>query len=169
MQSCRPNTIAAARSTVDRAAFLLAPSLGAFPGNSPSEFKVTVVNKSKVKIDELIVDRCKHLYRKVCGQIDVGGECTIEEAEVLLTTIDSLRTAIEAAKYRAEHPRPEIGSEIEVYRFNHECREDFVTGTVISDDGDEIEVEVAPGVVVVANWEKDQELWVDWSDEDESD
>jgi hypothetical protein len=139
-----------------------------------------VIIEGKVKIDDHFVKQCEHLRNEVAALLKAGSECTTEEAETLMKSINMLRDSIsiQCPNYWDETPRPEIGSEIEVWRFE---RGDVVIGTVLVCKGDKVKVQVPeriipartekiiPGFTVTADWEDEHDQWVDWSEEAEED
>jgi hypothetical protein len=135
---------------------------------------MSVKIESKIKFEAEFVERCQALLSEA-NRFTGGSECTIGEAERLLNLISKLRDSVQFARHAVEYPRPKVGGEVEVFRF---ASGDVVKGIVIADDGDEIEVnirervipptpqQIVPGFTITANWEKEQQQWTDWSEEE---
>ena len=147
-----------------------------FPASGPEVF-MSDKRKVSIDIDEVIVDRCKHVHDKVRAKFGAGGECCAEEANGLLITLSSIQNAIRSAVNNAEleaaMARPAIGQTFSAWRINYD---DHPTGTVIADDGDKVTIEVPesvippserrviPGYTFKAEWDDEYECWVDLSD-----
>ena len=152
-----------------------------YPAPGPEVF-MSDKRKVSIDIDEVIVDRCKHVHDKVRAKFGAGGECSAEEANGLLITLsriqDAIRCAVNNAELEARMARPEIGETFSAWRFNYG---DDPIGTVIADDGVKVTIEVpasviparpkqiVPGFTYGAAWDDEHAGWIDWSDKDETD
>jgi hypothetical protein len=109
------------------------------------------------------VPRLKAIYWDAAATFRERGGYTVEEAEAALESIERLinhplRHSIRRAKECVAGTL--IGSNVEVQRPFHESN---VSGTVVSDDAEQIEVEVEPGFTLKASWDWDREQWVSYS------
>ena len=137
---------------------------------------MSVTNNGKVKIDGTFVERCESLHSAAAARFKAGSACTTEEAEDLLKLIFKLRSSIQiqCPNHSDETPRAEIGSEVEVWRFESG---DVVKGTILVRKGDKVKVQVPeriipartkhiiPSFIVTAEWDDEHEQWIDWAEE----
>jgi hypothetical protein len=135
---------------------------------------MTNVQKSAVTVDDL-VERCEAIHSDIKRRLKaIRSADAIDEVARLKDSLSRNVATVARTLETLKRPQPKIGETVSVWRFNYE---DVVTGKVISDDGEDIEVEVAeeiipptpekiiPACTISATWEEEHEQWIDWSGE----